>query len=323
MTKNIKKSLNLNYGVGFGKTILFGEHFVVLGLPGIVGALNHTGEVVVEPSSSKEYEFTDNSPKFPGVEPITWQMCQKTILKILNHLGIDTPLKITLQGNLPVPNSGIGSSAAHLVAFSRAVNNLFKLGLSEEQINKAAFEGEKVVHGNPSGIDNTAATYGGFFWFQRREKDNIIKPILNKQPIEIVLAESGKKTIAKTVIEALRIFIKENPQVATPIFEEYEEVVISAKNAIEENNMELLGSLMNKNHELLQKLTISCKELDHIVKIARDGGALGAKLTGAGRGGLAVALTPGTELQNKVSDALEQAGYTTLKTKINNNHSDK
>ena len=73
---------------------------------------------------------------------------------------------------------------------------------------------------------------------------------------------------------------------------------------------------MNKNHEILKKLTISCDELEKVTTIARGAGALGAKLTGAGRGGLAVALTPGKKLQKKVSTALSNAGFDVLETKI-------
>ena len=62
---------------------------------------------------------------------------------------------------------------------------------------------------------------------------------------------------------------------------------------------------MNKNHTLCQKLTDSCKELDDLVDAARTAGACGAKMSGTGRGGLMIAMTPGKECQDKVTTAAE------------------
>ena len=156
-----------NSGHGFGKTILFGEHFVVYGLPGIVAALEHQIEVFVKEKNDFPHSFIDETKKFSGVPKISWKEAEKTIKKILEFLKIKKPLEIKMSGNLPIPHSGIGSSAAQCVAFVRALNNFFDLNMTEEKINLAAHEGEKEIHGNPSGIDDTAATYGGIFWFEK------------------------------------------------------------------------------------------------------------------------------------------------------------
>ncbi|MCK5150794.1 MAG: mevalonate kinase, partial [Candidatus Thorarchaeota archaeon] len=68
------------------------------------------------------------------------------------------------------------------------------------------------------------------------------------------------------------------------------------------------GQLMNRNHELLQELTVSCKELDDLVSIARDNGALGAKMTGTGRGGNMIAIASDEASRNKIAAALERGG---------------
>ena len=57
-----------------------------------------------------------------------------------------------------------------------------------------------------------------------------------------------------------------------------------------------------------QELTVSCKELDTLVEAARSAGAIGAKMSGTGRGGLMLALTPGKETQDAVALALSNAG---------------
>ena len=73
---------------------------------------------------------------------------------------------------------------------------------------------------------------------------------------------------------------------------------------------------MDRNHKLLQDIEVSCKELDLLVEIAREQGALGAKLTGGGLGGYMVALTPGEVLQEAVASAMEKEGFSVLRTKI-------
>ncbi|MHA1444553.1 MAG: mevalonate kinase, partial [Candidatus Hodarchaeales archaeon] len=80
--------------------------------------------------------------------------------------------------------------------------------------------------------------------------------------------------------------------------------------------LEKVGKLMSKNHQLLQEITVSNEVLDKMVKIAKDAGALGSKVTGTGRGGNINALTPGIELQEKVYKALTDAGFAAWKTKI-------
>jgi mevalonate kinase len=296
------------HGQACGKTIFFGEHFVVHGLPGIVAGLDKYIEVNVEPA--KHFQIIDNAPRFPGVPIITWEMAEKALLPFLKHLSIDKKLKITITGNLPIPHGGIGSSAALFVAITRALNKAFSLGLSEQEVCNAALEGDKIIHGNPSGIDNTAATFGGVFRFEKGQ----VTPIKLKQPIDIVLIDSGKKTKTKEVIEALQELKQRKSKYVAKIFDEYKKLEVPAHKAFLDYNIEKIGALMNKNHELLKKLTLSCDELENAIKIARDTGAIGAKLTGTGRGGLAIALTPGN--QEVVASALEKAGYAALKTTI-------
>lgn len=303
---------NVAHIKAFGKTILFGEHFVVHGFPAIVSAINHTLHVDLQKHT--HYIYTDNTNKFPGVPPLTWNICKEPIMAVLNALDITTPLHITLSGDLPIPHSGIGSSAASLVAFVRALNKTFALNLSQEQINDLAFLGETHIHGTPSGIDNTAATYGGTFWFQ--STPNTIRTIPLKHTLPIVLAESGRQTDTKAVVRAVTNLMRQNPQKTKPIVNRYKTILHNAYDALLAHNMQEIGTLMDQNHTLLQALTVSCPEIEEIRAIAKSHGALGAKVTGTGRGGLALALAPDTQTQHTIAAALEQAGYATLTTEI-------
>jgi mevalonate kinase len=86
--------------------------------------------------------------------------------------------------------------------------------------------------------------------------------------------------------------------------------------AVKKGDWPAVGKLMDRNQELLREIGVSCDELEQLIKIAKDNGAIGAKLTGTGRGGYMVALTPGKDVQDKVAAAIEAAGFRTLRTTI-------
>ncbi|MDP6670720.1 MAG: mevalonate kinase [archaeon] len=304
-------------GGGFGKTILFGEHFVVYGLPAIASALGNTTTAKVEKADVKGYELIDNRLESPGYKVAKKEEYEKLIENVINFMGVKEGIRITLGGKL-VAASGVGASAACAASLARAINDEFQMDWDNDKINAAAYEGEKGPHGTPSGIDNTAAVFGGLIRFKKNLEGgpNTIEKMQIKAPVEIVLADSGKTSSTKEVVGDVRTLKEANPTEIDPVFEEYEKLAEEAKQALLDYDLQKFGELMNKNHELLQKITVSCEELDAMVLTAREAGAIGAKLTGTGRGGLMQALTPGVELQEKVAKALEEKGFTVIRTKI-------
>jgi len=306
-------------GIGYGKTILFGEHFVVYGLPEIVVALSDYTEATVEPGVSG-LEFIDNRPETPGYKETKKGEISRQLESLVKYFNIDLekkPLKITLSGKL-VCASGIGASAALAASIARALNQELGLNYSEEEINHAAFVAEEAGSGTPSGADNTCAVYGGLITFEKNLQGgpNKIERLKVKKPVEIVLANSGITQETKIVVGDVKALKEKKPAEFEKIFKDYMKLFHSAIDALKKENWKKFGELMNKNHALLQKITVSCKELDEMQAIALKAGALGAKLTGTGRGGLLIALTPGTKLQDKVAAALEAKGFACQKTKI-------
>ena len=137
-----------------------------------------------------------------------------------------------------------------------------------------------------------------------------------KQPVEIVLGNTGKTALTKEIVADVKKQKEANPEEMQKIFDAYVALVGEAKKAINAYDLKKIGQLMNKNQDLLRKINVSCKETEDIISVAAANGALGAKLTGTGRGGLVLCLTPGKELQEKVANAIERAGYKTTKTTI-------
>ncbi len=304
-------------GIGFGKAILLNEHFVVYGVPSIVSAIGKYTISKIEDFSQSGWKINDNRKATPKYKEEKIEQQKDSINRMLKKLDIDLSKKgieITLEGSLYCA-SGVGASAASCVAIARALSDHFNFNLSDEEINEIAYEGEKGYHGNPSGIDNTASTYGGLIWFERAENSKMDK-ITIPTPIEIVLGNTGKVADTSAAVKGVRERKENNPDKYNEIFNRAENIAYLARNALLNEDHIELGKLMNENHKLLQQIEVSSKELDFLVKLARDQGALGAKLTGGGLGGNIIALTPGKDLQDDVANAIEKEGFQTVKTVI-------
>jgi len=300
-------------GYGYGKVILFNEHFVVHGIPSIVSALGDKTTASVE--KSNKFELVDNRPEVPGYKKEKAEQQKDSVQRILKKMGLeDKKVKITLGGNL-IAASGVGSSAASCAAIARALSDFFGMNLSNEKINEIAYEGEKGYHGTPSGIDNTAATYGGLIWFVKGNPP-LMERIKLKKPVEIVMANTGIVADTKAAVAGVAERKQKYPDKYEKLFKKADEIAHKARKALEEFDIKTVGKLMNENHELLQAIEVSHEKLDYLVDLARKTGALGAKMTGGGLGGYMYALTPGKELQEKVAKTLKDKGFMVLKTQI-------
>ncbi len=300
---------------GYGKCILFNEHFVVYGIPSIVSAIGDTTVATIEETDAGGVRIVDNRPATLGYKEEKREQQKDSLNRMLTSMNISPEENLTIMlGGTLYAASGVGASAASCTAIARALNQYFDMGLTDDEINQIAYEGEKGYHGTPSGVDNTASTYGGLIWFVRGEK-NIFEPITMKEPVEIVMGNTGKVANTKAAVTGVRKRKEETPDEYDKIFAEADTMVHAAKKALQSHDLAAVGDLMNYNHELLQKVQVSNKELDMLVETARAAGAVGAKMTGGGLGGYMVALTPGP-LQEKVAKAIEDKGFQVLKTKI-------
>ncbi len=308
-------------GSGYGKVILFGEHFVVHGAPGIVSAIDATTDAEVK-KAAKGLNIKDERKTAKGYSEEKRLQQIESIERMLRTMGIDPKIgfDIWVGGSLP-GFSGLGASAASSVAIARAIAQELGMQISDEKINKIAYEAEKAYAGNPSGIDNTAATYGGLMWFKKDAaggQDKIEKLHL-RRPIEIVIGSTGKVANTKAMVEGVAERKDKNPAKYDPIFKQAENIAVAGRRALEGYDLKKVGELMNEIHRLLQEIGVSSKELDMLVELAHKQGAFGAKLTGGGGGGCMVALTPGKELQGKVLSAIKSLGLEVLSTRIGAN----
>ncbi|MFH0922799.1 MAG: hypothetical protein V1811_01950, partial [Candidatus Micrarchaeota archaeon] len=222
-------------GSGFGKVILFGEHFVVHGIPGIASAVDLTTDSTVEKIPGNELKVKDEREGTSGYSASKREQQKESFQRMLSMMGIqpDAGLDIWLGGSLPTM-SGIGASAASSVPIARAVSEEFGLNYDDDKINNVAYEMEKAFAGNPSGIDNTVAVYGGLIWFKRNVAGgkNDIEHINIKQPVEIVMGNSMVVADTKAMVAGVAERAKLYPDKYQGIFKQYETLVNDARKAL-------------------------------------------------------------------------------------------
>jgi mevalonate kinase len=308
----------LGMGAGFGKVILFNEHFVVYGIPAIASAIGAKTTAVVQRGAGSGVEINDDRPETKRYKAEKLAQQKESLDRMLKFMNIDTnnnAFSITLAGDL-IAASGIGASAASCAAIARAFSQELGLNYSDDKVNEVAYEGEKGYHGTPSGIDNTAATFGGLIWYKREGASHLMEHMRLKKPVAIVMGNTGLVADTKIVVNGVKERKEKEPEKYAHIFKNAEQLAYDAREQLEAFNLEKVGSYMDENHALLQQIEVSCPELDALVDLARDNGAFGAKMTGTGKGGYMVALTPGRDLQERVAKAIEKKGFEALRTTI-------
>ncbi len=295
-----------------GKVILFGEHAVVYGYPAIAApVLDLHGDAIVEeiaasrPAGSVQIDAPDiglhaSLASLPLDNPISL-----AVRGAILQLSVKNPpaLRLTISSTIPVA-AGLGSGAAVSVAIIRAMAAFFERSLPDDIVSAMAFEIEKVHHGRPSGIDNTVITYAQPIFFQHGKPFEILPP---RRPFTIVIADTGIASPTAAAVAGVKERFDANPVDYKSLFEEIGQIASEARELITSGSTAEAGNLMNRNHDLLRRIGVSCDALDRLVHAAREAGALGAKLSGGGLGGNMIALVDACHVE-KVSFALREAG---------------
>jgi mevalonate kinase len=276
-------------GTGYGKAILIGEHFVVHGARGIGMGIPRKTTVVLGKAPSLSFSFECGD------------LLKEATRRVLKKVAGGTGFSVSVASEFPV-SAGMGWSASYCVALARAAAAAVGKGISDKEAAKAAFEGEKAFHGNPSGIDNTLAAHGGVMLFKRGKEP---EPLRVGGKFHFVIANSGKKGPTKELVGKVSSRREGNPEEYGAMEEAEEWLVGKAIEALASGDARALGMAMDSNNELLAKLGLSTPIIDDIRGIALGNGALGAKITGAGGGGCVLILAPDAD---KAAGIVEKLG---------------
>lgn len=220
-------------------------------------------------------------------------------LKAVDHrTEPGTGLDVTVDIEMPVA-SGLGSSAAVTVATLAAASKYYQLNLKPKAISSLAHLVELEVQGAASPIDTTLSTYGGVIYLSPDAQEIVRLPI--DWDLPLVIGHTRRQGNTGELVESVRLKKESYPSVINPIFESIQEVTEEARNALLEKDENKLGELMNINHGLLDALGVNTPALSRMVYLARQKGALGSKITGAGGGGSIIAYCP-----NKMDEVIDE-----------------
>jgi mevalonate kinase len=292
-----------------GKIILFGEHAVVYGRPAIaapVSGVQATATVTpAAPGNGLLLELPDIGERVPISGDSVHLPLARVALLTLQALGRDLAPDWTLvvRSTIPVA-SGLGSGAAAATAIVRALAATDGVTLSPAQVSALVYESEKLFHGTPSGVDNTVIAYGMPVWFVRGEQP---QPFTIVKPFTLVVGDTGVASPTSITVGDVRRGWQADPAHFDALFDAIGGRTQAARRAIEGGDNAALGPLMDQNHDYLRMIGVSSAELDRLCQAARQAGALGAKLSGGGRGGNMIALARPAEAE-RIAQALLHAG---------------
>ncbi len=323
----------LGRGTAPGKVILFGEHAVVYGRPALAVPVTQVQAAAV----------VEDAPRGVGLTILAADLGQQVALRdapvdqplaaaarlTLACLGLSEPdWRLIVHSTIPVA-SGMGSGAAVSAAIVRALADAAQHGahrlaardsarspapqlegseasplLSPAEVSALVYEVEKLHHGTPSGIDNTVIATNRPVYFLRGQPP---QPLPIGQPFWLAIADTGIRSPTRITVGDVRAAWQQDPASCEALFDRIARVVEAARAAISAGEVAALGPLMDANHSLLQQIGVSCPELDALVVAARTAGALGAKLSGGGRGGNMIALVD-EEAASRVARSLLAGG---------------
>uniref|UniRef100_UPI0035B11FCD mevalonate kinase n=1 Tax=Promineifilum sp. TaxID=2664178 RepID=UPI0035B11FCD len=296
-----------------GKVILFGEHAVVYGRP-----------AVAAPVTQLRARATIEELPGPDVRMVTPDLGREMWLSAARQ---DNPLAVTVRAvqrhfscqgvggfslsvtsEIPIA-SGLGSGAAIAVAVIRALALYFGRAdtLSRDDVSRLAYEVERLHHGTPSGIDNTVIAFEQPVYFVRAQPQNRIETFTPARPLRLLIGDTGVRSATKIVVDDVRRRWERDPARFERIFDACGRLADAGRVALARGDLAAVGELMSENHDWLARMTVSSTTLNRLVDAALSAGALGAKLSGAGRGGNMIALVSG-ETEQAVAAALRAAG---------------
>lgn len=300
-----------------GKLMLFGEHSVVYGGSCIVTSLDH--RYVVELKEIRNEKIVIETPESRLVK-ILYEI---KLSQVLNNTKYERPISfvqaalksfclqygpikkgLRISTNGPIASYGLGSSSAITVATIYALVNAFGINCSKREIFDLSYRAVIDVQGESSGFDVASAVFGGTIYYKNHGK--IIENVqISSMPI--VLAFTGNKVSTISYIQYVSALKNRQRHIINGVFDLIDQVVYQAKINIVEQNWWVVGELANICQGLLDSIGVNTMQILAPVYAARENGAWGAKLSGAGGGDCIFAIVDKPH-RHQVENAIKKTG---------------
>lgn len=279
-----------------GKCILFGEHAVVHGYPAIAAAISLYSKCIIKKISEPlfilklhDFNLEYSSNNFVEIACKVKQSYPQLFLglEILSkkHNLSYKNIAITLTSEL-WPSSGLGSSASTSLALISGLVQFYALNYTKNMISEIAYQMEKIVHGKPSGIDNSICIYGGIISYTQGNIEFLPIP----KDISILIIYTGQIHDTKKAIANVDLQMQKEPEKTQKVFKKIGSISEKARYYLKEQDFVKIFPLIEKNQEYLTKLNLSTPNIQKIIHIANEHSFNHIKITGAGMGGCLIAI---------------------------------
>ncbi len=306
-----------------GNIFFAGEHAVVYGKPAIVASVERRTRVRVVPREDDmvivnsrelgiaEMRVNGEGKRGPKELEVILDFIDSLITKSLMARGFE----VYIESEIPI-ESGMSSSTAVFSAILEALNNYLELGIPREDYFSIIHPFQEIVHGGKaSGSEIFSSVFGGFHWLEKRE-GKLVGEKIRELEIPVVIGNTMVRAPTKlTVGYHVPSLMDRYPELVNRAWEDIEAITREMRRAIEKEDLERLGGLMNENHRILRDLKLSHPKLEDCIEEALKAGALGAKLSGGGWGGIMFAICY-PEDQEKIAEAVQKTRAEVIKTRI-------
>ena len=319
-----------------GKVILFGEHAINRGQPAIAAAVGLYARCRIHEAGQFEFKAGEQSQsadredilqlsaevdRMRNTQAFDWIRAlarkdyfasQKYILAKVFGENLPQGMALTWESEIP-SSSGLGSGAAAFTAMITAVSERLPEEPSIARRADWAQLGDIIAHGGiASGLDTQTSLLGGVI---RYSGQGLAEPLSCAPGACLVVAHSGVAAATSEVNSRVRLWLAEKPNSRMPYFETIGALSRAAEPLLQRGDWDELGRLMNLNQLVLEKIGVSCPEIDCLIEAALRSGAFGAKISGSGGGGIIIALAPAAR-KDMILQALRAQGAAAMTPRL-------